>query len=67
MFRYYHLLAPVLGGDDSLYADVDASATDATLQSLMEEDPELCKFSNDQIHLFKFCYYIIICPILFFR
>lgn len=40
VFRYFHLLAPVLG-DDSLYADVDSAALDATLQSLMDKETDL--------------------------
>ncbi|XP_056223663.1 uncharacterized protein zgc:113263 isoform X1 [Seriola aureovittata] len=40
VFRYFHLLAPVLG-DDSLFADVDSAAVDATLQSFMDKDADL--------------------------
>ncbi|XP_047191851.1 uncharacterized protein zgc:113263 isoform X3 [Scophthalmus maximus] len=39
-FRYFHLLAPVLG-DDSVHADVDSTAADATLQPFMDKDPDL--------------------------
>ncbi|XP_069556074.1 uncharacterized protein [Brachyistius frenatus] len=44
VFRYFLLLAPVLG-DDSVFADRDSSAADATLQPLMDSDPVL---SDDQ-------------------
>ncbi|XP_018542489.1 uncharacterized protein zgc:113263 isoform X2 [Lates calcarifer] len=40
VFRYFHLLAPVLG-DDSAYTDVDSTASDATIQPFMDKDPEL--------------------------
>ncbi|XP_071358596.1 uncharacterized protein [Trachinotus anak] len=40
VFRYFHLLAPVLG-DDSVYADVDSAAADAALQPFMDKDPDL--------------------------
>lgn len=44
MFRYFHLLAPVLG-DNSVYADVDSTAAaDATVQPLMDNDPDMCRF-----------------------
>lgn len=43
MFRYFHLLAPVLG-DDSVYADVDSSAADATFQPFMDTDTDMCRF-----------------------
>ncbi|XP_039998716.1 uncharacterized protein zgc:113263 isoform X2 [Xiphias gladius] len=39
VFRYFHLLAPVLG-DDSVYADVDSTAVDA-LQPFTDKDPDL--------------------------
>ncbi|XP_042367628.1 uncharacterized protein zgc:113263 isoform X2 [Plectropomus leopardus] len=39
-FRYFHLLAPVLG-DDSMYADVDSTAADTTLQPFMDKDPDM--------------------------
>ncbi|XP_041820105.1 uncharacterized protein zgc:113263 isoform X2 [Chelmon rostratus] len=39
-FRYFDLLAPVLG-DNSVYADVDSTAADATLQPIMDEDPDM--------------------------
>ncbi|XP_044041382.1 uncharacterized protein zgc:113263 isoform X2 [Siniperca chuatsi] len=39
VFRYFHLLAPVLG--DSMYANVDSTAADATLQPLMDKDPDM--------------------------
>lgn len=47
MFRYYHLLAPVLG-DGSVCAGVDTAA-DAALQPLTDEESDLCKSSNFQI------------------
>nr|XP_020455352.1 uncharacterized protein LOC109959929 isoform X2 [Monopterus albus] len=40
VFRYFPLLAPVLG-DDSVYADVDSTAPDAAFQALMEKDSDL--------------------------
>ncbi|XP_040886126.1 uncharacterized protein zgc:113263 isoform X2 [Toxotes jaculatrix] len=40
MFRYFHRLAPVLG-DNSLFADVDSTAADATSQPFMDKDPDL--------------------------
>ncbi|XP_029019444.1 uncharacterized protein zgc:113263 [Betta splendens] len=40
VFRYYHLLAPVLG-DASMSADVDSSAADVSLQPLTDEDLDL--------------------------
>lgn len=49
MFRYYHLLAPVLG-DNSVCADVDSTAADATLQPLIDEDSGLCRCKNYEIH-----------------
>ncbi|XP_076578481.1 uncharacterized protein LOC143314985 isoform X3 [Chaetodon auriga] len=39
-FRYFDLLAPVLG-DNSVYADVDSTAADATMQPMMDEDPDM--------------------------
>ncbi|XP_034381657.1 uncharacterized protein LOC117725905 isoform X2 [Cyclopterus lumpus] len=39
VFRYFHLLAPVLG-DDSVHPEVDGAAADATLQPLMDNDPD---------------------------
>lgn len=49
MFRYFHLLAPVLG-DDSVFAEVDSSAPDVTLQPFMDKDPDMCRFKCNQIH-----------------
>ncbi|KAF3705093.1 Zinc finger and SCAN domain-containing protein 29 Zinc finger protein 690 [Channa argus] len=40
VFRYYHLLAPVLG-DNSVSADVDSTPADASLQPLMDKDTDL--------------------------
>ncbi|XP_044198887.1 uncharacterized protein zgc:113263 isoform X1 [Thunnus albacares] len=40
VFRYFDLLAPVLG-DNSVFADVDGTAADATLQTLMDKDPNM--------------------------
>nr|XP_033470495.1 uncharacterized protein zgc:113263 isoform X3 [Epinephelus lanceolatus] len=40
VFRYFHLLAPVLG-DDSVCTDVDTTVADTTLQPLMDKDPEI--------------------------
>lgn len=40
MFRYFPLLAPVLG-DDLLLADVDTSASEAALQPFMDNNPDL--------------------------
>ncbi|XP_029318417.1 uncharacterized protein LOC115028663 [Cottoperca gobio] len=40
VFRYFHLLAPVLG-DDSMCADVDSAAADTALQPLMDKDPDM--------------------------
>lgn len=42
MFRYFNLLAPVLG-DDSIFTDVDTSAADAPL---MDSEPVLCRLNN---------------------
>ncbi|XP_034434543.1 uncharacterized protein zgc:113263 isoform X1 [Hippoglossus hippoglossus] len=39
-FRYFHLLAPVLG-DNTVVPDMDSSAADATLQPFMDKDPDL--------------------------
>ncbi|XP_027128087.1 uncharacterized protein zgc:113263 isoform X1 [Larimichthys crocea] len=39
-YRYFHLLAPVLG-DNSVYADVDSIAADTTLQPFMDKDSDL--------------------------
>ncbi|XP_037551945.1 uncharacterized protein zgc:113263 [Nematolebias whitei] len=39
-FRYFNLLAPVLG-DDLLFTDADSSAADATLEHILEADPAL--------------------------
>ncbi|XP_051248459.1 uncharacterized protein zgc:113263 isoform X2 [Dicentrarchus labrax] len=39
-FRYFHLLAPVLG-DNSVYVDVDSIAANATEQPLMDKDPDM--------------------------
>lgn len=39
-FRYFHLLAPVLG-DESVYADVDSTAADTSLQPLMDKDTDM--------------------------
>lgn len=39
-FRYFNLLAPVLG-DDSMYTNVDSGAADAALQPLMDNDPDI--------------------------
>ncbi|XP_073336441.1 uncharacterized protein [Pagrus major] len=39
-YRYFDLLAPVLG-DNSVYADVDISASEATVQPLMGNDPDM--------------------------
>lgn len=49
MFRYFHLLAPVLG-DDSVGTDVDTTLADTTLQPLMDKDPEICRFKYDLCH-----------------
>ncbi|XP_054480641.1 uncharacterized protein zgc:113263 [Anoplopoma fimbria] len=40
VFRYFHLLAPVLG-DDSVCPEVDSAATDATLQTLMDKESDM--------------------------
>lgn len=40
MFRYFHLLAPVLG-DDSVHAEVHSIAADVPLQPLMDKDPDI--------------------------
>lgn len=40
-FRYFNLLAPVLG-DESVFAEVES--TDATIQPLMDSEPVLCRF-----------------------
>lgn len=43
VFRYYNLLAPVLGGG-SVCADVDSTADDATLHPLIDKDSDMCRF-----------------------
>ncbi|XP_038594975.1 uncharacterized protein zgc:113263 [Micropterus salmoides] len=40
VFRYFHLLAPVLG-DDSVHAEVHSIAADVPLQPLMDKDPDI--------------------------
>ncbi|XP_017270412.1 uncharacterized protein zgc:113263 [Kryptolebias marmoratus] len=40
VFRYFNLLAPVLG-DDLVFTDADISAADATLEHMMDTDPVL--------------------------
>ncbi|XP_033989543.1 uncharacterized protein zgc:113263 isoform X1 [Trematomus bernacchii] len=42
VFRYFHLLAPVLG-DDSVNADVDSTAADTTLQPLTDNDSDMAE------------------------
>lgn len=50
MFRYYNLLAPVLGGG-SVCADVDSTADDATLQLLNDKDCDMCRFLKKKLVL----------------
>ncbi|XP_030005672.1 uncharacterized protein LOC115429965 isoform X2 [Sphaeramia orbicularis] len=40
MFRYYHVLAPVLG-DIAGFAEMDNSVADAILQPLLDQDPDV--------------------------
>ncbi|KAK9525675.1 hypothetical protein VZT92_016360 [Zoarces viviparus] len=40
VFRYFHLLAPVLG-DNSVCPEVESAAADASLDPLMETDPDM--------------------------
>ncbi|XP_059181672.1 uncharacterized protein zgc:113263 isoform X2 [Centropristis striata] len=40
VFRYFNLLAPVLG-EDFMYADVDTTAADTALQPIMDKDPDM--------------------------
>lgn len=47
MFRYFHLLAPVLG-DESVCHEVDGAAADATLLPLTDKDADMCRFHCDQ-------------------
>ncbi|XP_074554138.1 uncharacterized protein LOC141810457 isoform X2 [Halichoeres trimaculatus] len=39
-FRYFHLLAPVLG-DDSVFVDVDSATTDSNMQPYIDNDPDI--------------------------
>ncbi|XP_068449254.1 uncharacterized protein [Clinocottus analis] len=39
VFRYFHLLAPVLG--DSVYPEMDSAAADATSLPLLDNDPDM--------------------------
>ncbi|KAA8580146.1 hypothetical protein FQN60_005681 [Etheostoma spectabile] len=55
VFRYFTLLAPVLG--DSVYADVESTASDTASQTLMDlKDPDMCRFKYEQIYL---CHHIL--------
>lgn len=49
-FRYFNLLAPVLG-DDLMFTDADSSAADATLEHILDADPALCRFKSVYIHV----------------
>lgn len=40
MFRYFHVMAPVLG-DNSGFGDMDNSVADAILQPLLDQDPDM--------------------------
>lgn len=44
-FRYFNLLAPVLG-DDLMFTDADSSAADTTLDQIMDADPSICRFKS---------------------
>ncbi|XP_037616507.1 uncharacterized protein zgc:113263 isoform X1 [Sebastes umbrosus] len=51
VFRYFHLLAPVLG-DNSVYADVDSTAAaEAAVQPLMDNDPDMYDEQPSSSHL----------------
>lgn len=54
-FRYFNLLAPVLG-DESMFAPVDS--TDATLQPLMDNEPVLCGFTQPVSNTQGYCAYM---------
>lgn len=49
MFRYFNLLAPVLG-DDLMFTDVDSSVADAALDQIMDADPGFCRFKPVQMN-----------------
>lgn len=46
-FRYFDLLAPVLG-DKSRYSDVDSGPADVTMQPLMDNEPDMCRLKYNQ-------------------
>lgn len=48
MFRYFHVLAPVLG-DDSGFGAMDNSVADAILEPLLDQDPDICMFKCKSI------------------
>lgn len=48
VFRYYNLLAPVLG-DGSVCANVDSTADNATLQPLIDKDCDMCRLKTTKI------------------
>lgn len=51
-FRYYNLLAPVLG-DAFEYADEDASPADAALQPFLEKGPDMCRLTDAHLARFR--------------
>lgn len=48
MFRYFNVLAPVLG-DNCVYADVGSAPGDATWQPFMDKDPDMCRLKYNQV------------------
>lgn len=58
MFRYFNLLAPVLG-NELVFVDVDGSASDTAVEPLMDHDPAMCTYKCDDAFLFALAHSLI--------
>lgn len=59
MFRYFDLLAPVLG-DNSVLSEVDSAVVDATLSPFIDKDPAVCKFKYGPLNKCNLCHYAFV-------